>query len=82
MKSVQRVEAHTKYENLIDAAVKAGAVSTAVIYPCDEVSLKGAIEAARLKLITPILVGPTARIQAVAVENAISLENVRIVDFI
>ena len=39
-------------------------VSTAVAHPCDEVSLKGAVEAARLRLIVPILVGPTARIQA------------------
>jgi putative two-component system hydrogenase maturation factor HypX/HoxX len=34
-----------------------GPVSTAVAHPCDEVSLKGAVEAAHLHLIDPILVG-------------------------
>jgi phosphate acetyltransferase len=37
-----------------------------VVHPCDAVSLDSAIEAARLKLIEPILVGPAARIKEVA----------------
>ena len=41
-------------------------MTTAVAHPCDEVSLKGAVEAARLGLIAPILVGPPDRIRAVA----------------
>jgi len=41
-------------------------VTTAVAHPCDEVSLKGTVEAARLGLITPILVGPPDRIRDIA----------------
>ena len=38
----------------------------AVAHPCDEVSLESAVEAAKLGLIQPILVGPIARIRAAA----------------
>ena len=80
MKSVQRTQTRAKYQNLIDSAVRAGAVATAVVYPCDEVSLKGAVEAARLKLITPILVGPTQLIQEVAGQFGVDLDDMKIVD--
>ena len=36
------------------------------MHPCDDVSLEGAVEAARLHLIEPILVGPPDRIRGVA----------------
>jgi phosphotransacetylase len=41
-------------------------VPTAVAHPCDAASLEGALLAARHGLITPILVGPEARIRAAA----------------
>src|SRR5262249_55490461 len=53
---------------------------TAVAHPCDESSLRGAMDAARLGLIAPILVGPRARIEAVAKEHQIDISNVPIVD--
>jgi phosphate acetyltransferase len=37
----------------------------AVVYPVDEVSLAGAIEAAKKNLIVPLLVGPEVKIRAV-----------------
>jgi len=57
---------HIRFHRLVDAAQGRPAVRTAVVHPCDEVSLESAIEAARLKLIVPILVGPAARIRDVA----------------
>ena len=45
----------------------------AVVHPCDEASLLGALEAARLGLIEPVLVGPEARIRAVAEAAGASL---------
>src|SRR5678809_1639592 len=54
--------------------------STAVVHPCDETSLQGAIEAARLGLIAPILVGPRERIQSVAAAARLDLSGVEIVD--
>ena len=57
---------HEKYERLIAAARERKGVSMAVAHPCDAVSLESAVEAAKLGLIQPILVGPPARIRAAA----------------
>ncbi len=57
---------HDKYQRLIAAAQRLPAVTVAVVHPCDDVSLQGAIEAQKLGLIAPILVGPPARIHSVA----------------
>ena len=56
--------AHEKYERLIKAAQTQATIKVAVAHPCDDVSLEGAVEAARLRLIDPILVGPQERIRA------------------
>jgi hypothetical protein len=42
------------------------AIPTAVAHPCDESSLAGAVDAAKLGIIEPILVGPWKRILAAA----------------
>jgi phosphate acetyltransferase len=55
-----------RYQRLLRHAQTLPPVTTAVVHPCDEVSLKGAVEAARLGLIAPILVGPPDRIRDVA----------------
>jgi phosphate acetyltransferase len=55
-----------RYERLLRVAQSLPPVTTAVAHPCDEVSLKGAVEAARLGLIAPILVAPPDRIRDVA----------------
>lgn len=57
---------HEKYDRLIAVAGKHPAMATAVAHPCDTVSLESAVEAARLGLLRPILVGPPARICDVA----------------
>ena len=57
---------HEKYERLIKAAQRESTIKVAVAHPCDEVSLQGAVEAARLRLIDPILVGPPSRIRGAA----------------
>ena len=54
-------------------------VSCAVVHPCDRDSLGGAIEAARRRLIIPILVGPEKKIRAVAKDQQIDLTSYRIV---
>ena len=61
-----RPRAHDKYLRLIDAAQRLPAVVTAVAHPCDEASLSGAVEAWRLGLLDPILVGPPTRLRDVA----------------
>src|SRR6516225_9491420 len=60
------IRSNERYERLLRAAQSLPPVTTAVAHPCDEVSLKGTVEAARLGLITPILVGPPDRVRDVA----------------
>jgi phosphate acetyltransferase len=75
-----RPRAHDKYRRLIDAAQKLPPVKTAVAHPCDEVSLGGAVEAHRLRLIEPILVGPPARIHDIAARHGIAIEGLPLVE--
>ena len=56
---------HEKYERLLARAKSVPPVPTAVAHPCDESSLTGAVDASKIGLIVPILVGPAARIKAV-----------------
>jgi phosphotransacetylase len=63
---------------LLTRAVAHAPVTTAVAHPCDEASLLGATEAAKAGLITPILVGPAAKIQAAAAAHGIDIAGLRI----
>ena len=71
---------HEKYQRLIDAAKALPPVATAIVHPCDESSLSGAVDAAKLGLIRPILVGPKAKIQAVAAKLKLDIAGYEIVD--
>src|SRR5438445_5382110 len=62
----QSIRSNERYQRLLRYAQSLPPVTTAVAHPCDEVSLKGAVEAARLGLIAPILVGPPDRVRDVA----------------
>ena len=57
---------HERYDRLVHAAQQLPPVTTAVAHPCDRISIEGVVEAARLGLIAPILVGPPARIREAA----------------
>jgi phosphate acetyltransferase len=69
-----------KYEQLLVRCRGKEPITTSVAHPCEASALAGAIEAASLGLITPILVGPAARIREIASKNAIDLGTARIVD--
>jgi phosphotransacetylase len=69
-----------KYEELVARCKSLAPVSTAVVHPCERSALAGAAEAAAAGLITPIYVGPQARISEIARENAISLGSAQIID--
>ena len=62
----QSPQPHAKYERLIARAKAVPPATTMVVHPCDETSLRGAIEAAEAGIIIPILVGPAAKIEGVA----------------
>ena len=69
-----------KYGRLISAARDGTPAVTIVAHPCDETSLRGAMEAAAEALIEPVLVGPEAKIVAVATEHGIDIAGREIVD--
>src|SRR5438132_9056963 len=69
----QPSRSHERYDRLLRAAKQLPPVTAAVAHPCDEVSLKGAVEAARLGLIAPILVGPPDRIRDVAERTGLDI---------
>ncbi|MDS4043048.1 MAG: phosphate acetyltransferase [Candidatus Competibacter sp.] len=71
---------HEKYKQLIARCKALTPVPTAVAHPCDESSLKGAVEAAELGILQPILVGPRARIEAVAAQFQLDISRYEIVD--
>jgi phosphate acetyltransferase len=70
----------SKYDRLIAAARRETPAATVVAHPCDETSLRGALEATAEGLIVPILVGPETKIRAVAGEHGLDLTDIEIVD--
>lgn len=71
---------HAKYERLIARAKKVPAPKTIVVHPCDESSLRGALEAAEANLIEPVLVGPAKKIKAVAEKFRLDISPFELVD--
>lgn len=69
-----------QYARLIAATEALTPVNTAVVHPCDELSLTGALDAALQGMIIPILVGPRARIEAAANAAGRSLDGIEILD--
>jgi phosphate acetyltransferase len=51
-----------------------------VAHPCEATALAGAVEAAKQRLIVPLLVGPAARISETAAEAGIDLGDLTIID--
>jgi phosphate acetyltransferase len=73
-------ERGARFDALMAAAAPLPPVRTAVVHPCDVVSLQGALDACAQGLIIPVLVGPKAKIIAAAAEAGRSLDGVEIVD--
>ena len=69
-----------KYRRLLESAKALKPVTAAVAHPCDESSLSGAVDAAKLGLIKPILVGPRAKIEAVAKQFKLDIAGYELVD--
>src|SRR6185312_12183220 len=69
-----------KYEQMLEKCKRLDPVPTAVAHPCEKSALAGAIEAADLGLIVPILVGPRSKIEAIAKAAGIDISKYEIVD--
>lgn len=69
-----------RFRALVDRARALPPLPTAVVHPCDALSLQGAIQAEAAGLIDPFWVGPRARILATAAEAGVALDPLKIVD--
>lgn len=67
-------------DRLVAAARKRGAAAAAVVYPLSVTSLESVALARRGGLIEPIILGPQARIQALAEGEGIDLRGCRFID--
>src|SRR5258707_3816887 len=70
----------SKYERLIARAKQVPPATTVVVHPCEETALRGPIQAAEAGIIKPILVGPAAKIAAVAREHRLVIDGFEIVE--
>lgn len=68
------------YDRLLARAEALPPIATAVAHPCEPSVLETVIEAVRLKLIKPLLVGPVAKIRDTAASAGIDLGEIEIVD--
>jgi phosphotransacetylase len=69
-----------KYEQLLEKCKGLEPIPTAVAHPCEASALAGAVEAAELGLIVPILVGPSAKITATAGNCGVNLKKFQTVE--
>ena len=70
---VQVYDHNSWYDQVLAKVSTFAPIRTAVVYPVDSNALLGAIQAAQAKLIIPILIGPPAKIQAVALAHDVDL---------
>ncbi len=73
-------ERGARYNELIAATHDLNPIRTAVVHPCDALSLTGALEAASQGLIEPVLIGSKTKISAAADEAERSLDGIELVD--
>jgi phosphate acetyltransferase/phosphate butyryltransferase len=57
-----------------------GRIRVAVVHPCDEVSLSAALDARTAGVIEPLLIGPRARLEALAQKSGANLRELAIED--
>jgi phosphate acetyltransferase len=73
-------QSHSKYDRLIAAAKAVPPVPTIVVHPCDETSLRGAVDSAEAGIIRPVLVGPETKIRNTASQHGLDISEFEIID--
>ena len=76
---VQLFDPVARMKDLLALGAGLEPVQCGVVHPCDEGSLKGAMDAAHQGLINPILIGPEAKIRQLAEEHGIDLHGATII---
>lgn len=69
-----------RYQHLMSLVRDLPPVRMAVAHPCSEYALAGAIEAKEAGVIEPVLVGPRAKIEALAAQLSCSLDDIELID--
>ncbi|MCB2114755.1 MAG: bifunctional enoyl-CoA hydratase/phosphate acetyltransferase [Rhodobacteraceae bacterium] len=77
---VELRQSNTRFRTLIEKTKALPAMRTAVVHPCDALSLQGALAAAAEEMIVPILVGPRPKIEAAAAEAGVDIGGLEIVE--
>jgi phosphate acetyltransferase len=75
-----QAQSPSKYDRLIALAQAVPPVSTVVVHPCDETSLRGAVDSAQAGIIRPILVGPEQKIRDTAAQGGFDITGFEIVN--
>jgi phosphate acetyltransferase len=70
----------SKYDHLIKLAQSIPPATTVVVHPCDESSLRGAVDSAAAGIIRPVLVGPEGKIRDTAAQYSLDISGIEIVD--
>jgi phosphate acetyltransferase len=78
--TIQRLHRKTAFKRLIDYVDDYVPIPVAVCHPCSKEALEGAVDSARANLIDPILVGPEAKIRALAESLELDIGPFRLVD--
>lgn len=76
---IQLHDPQARFNELLALGKGMPAVRCAVVHPCDEGSLSGAMDSASYGLIVPVLIGPELRIRRVAEQAGIDLGDVEII---
>lgn len=71
---------HPHYDRLIALTAGMAPIPCAVAHPCDPAALEGVAEAAQHGILSPILVGPVAKIRAAAERAGVSPDSFEVVD--
>ncbi len=69
-------ERGAQWRRLVEAAAGLAPIRTAVVHPCDALSLTGALAARRAGLIEPVLIGPPAKVEAAAAAAGETLDGI------
>jgi phosphate acetyltransferase len=80
MPSVTLNDRAARLERLLDKVIDLPPLALAVVHPCDEQSLRGALMARDLGIASPILVAPVAKLHALAEQYGFSLDGCQLVD--
>jgi phosphate acetyltransferase len=76
----EKARSPSKYDRLIAAAKAVAPAATIVVHPCDETSLRGAVDSAAAGIIRPVLVGPERKIRDTASKYQLDISGFEIVD--